>query len=169
MSGAPEDGFERLERLEAAAGHFPEVAWFLNRIELWVADDSPRPLKLQRYLKLPSTPLKRRHYLRNRWLARAAAEVGVLRWPGAVKLAKEMGGFLSCGTFARWREQGGPPENASRLRSALYHALALNDSRSLSPDRLVQIEIVSSAFIEKFDASSPTMSASESFEDTDAS
>ena len=166
MTEPDADGFERLARLQAAAGHVPEVAWFLRQIDRCVKDGGAR---LERYLGLPTTPARRRRYLRDRWLARAAAEVkapGI--WSGALALAAEMERFVWRGSFARWLHVGGPPEGASSLESAIFHALALNDGRCLGPDRLVQIEIVSSAFIEKIDDTSPTIHASEPFEDTDA-
>lgn len=154
----PDNGFAMLARVQAEAGHLPSVAWVLGRIELWVADDSPRPLKLQRYLKLPSTPLQRRHYLRDRWLARAAEEVeapGI--WTGALALVSAMESFVSRGPFARWRDAGGPPEGAASFDKSLFHALELNGGRCLGPDRLLQIEAVSSALSRKIDSTSPSI------------
>lgn len=164
----PDDGFDRLARMQAAARLFPEVGWLLRQVDRWIEDAGPRPLEA--YLRLPTTAGRRRRYLRDRWLARAAAEVkapGI--WSGALALADEMERFVSRGSFARWRDAGGPPESASSLDSAVFHALAMNDGRCLGPDRLVQIEIVSSAFIKKIDATSPTIHASESSEDANAS
>ena len=165
MTEPDADGFERLARLQAAAGHVPEVAWFLRQIDRCVKDGGAR---LERYLGLPTTPARRRRYLRDRWLARAAAEVkapGI--WSGALALAAEMERFASQGLWARWHDAGGAPEGASRLRSALYHALDLNDGRCLSADQLQRI--TSHVFPKKCDSTSPTIHASESFEDTDAS
>ena len=159
------DGFETIERMRSEAGSVPAVAEFLRAIDRWIEDDTDAPL--QQYLRFPVTPARRRRYLRDRWLARAAAEVEAPgTWAGALALAAEMERFVSQGLWARWHDAGGPPEGASRLRSALYHALFLNDGRCLSADQLQRI--TSHVFPKQCDSTSPTIHASESFEDTDA-
>ena len=90
------DGFDRLERLRADAGHIAAVAEFVRDVDRWVEDATDAPL--QQYLRFPVTAARRRRYLRDRWLARAAAEVlaGAGIWSRAEVLAADMEELVRC-------------------------------------------------------------------------
>lgn len=135
---ATADGFERLERLRAVAGHIPEVADHLRVIDRWIDDGTTRPLEA--YLALPTTAWRRRRYRRDAWLVRAALELGVSgSWAGPLALKAALDDFLSRGAWLAWRDDDAPPPGASRLRTCLFFAMKLNDGEELSARSLSRI------------------------------
>lgn len=154
----PDDGFDRLERMRAAAGHVPEVAWFLRQIYRWVEDSSARPLEA--YLALPTTAARRHRYRRDKWLTRAARQLDAPGpWSLAHALKEELDMFASRGPWLAWCDDGAPPEGASELRTALFYAMRFNGGDDLSVRTL--FEVVRSVSTEKLRATSPTVDAPE--------
>jgi len=151
--GGDGDGFGILERARAEAGHMPAVRELLDGIDRWiedgVADGRARPL--QAYLRLPTTASKVRLYIRNVWLARAAAWIDARGpWHGCTRLAEEWETFCTRGGWQAMRALERPPaEVTSELRRALFHASKHHgDEPTLGAHGLRRIERVLSVWRE---------------------
>ena len=133
------DGFDDLERMRAAAGHIPEVAEHLREIDRWIEDGTDAPL--QAYLQFPITAARRRRYRRDKWLVLAAREIEASgTYTGALHLKAELDAFLTRGAWFAWRNDAAPPEDATKLRAALFWAVKFNDgSGDLTARRLQDI------------------------------
>lgn len=71
--------------------------------------------------------------LRNFWIVEAAAQMPASSdFAQSNELEKEFNNFLSRGPWREWRDAGGPPSSASKLRAALFHVALENGGMSLS-------------------------------------
>jgi len=142
------DGFDLLERMRAAAGHIPEVAEFLREAERWIEDSTAASLQV--YLRFPDSPARRRLYLRNKWLTKAAREIKASGpTDGANKLRQELDAFLTRGPWFMWREEERPPKDATPLREALFFAVKFNGGQLDLSGRWLQ-DIVGSVWRRNF-------------------
>ena len=70
---------------------------------------------------------------RNFWIVEAAAQLPASSvFAQSNELEKELNNFLTRGPWKEWRDAGGPPDGASKLRTALFHIAHENDGMSLS-------------------------------------
>ena len=132
------DGFDRLERLRADAGHIAAVAEFVRDVDRWVEDATDAPL--QQYLRFHVTAARRRRYRRDKWLRIAAQQIDAAGpYAGAVLLKGELEAFIARGPWRTWREAGAPPAEASALKTALFYVATFNDGEGLSQRTLQDV------------------------------
>ena len=107
-------------------------------VQSWVRDEGA--LSLQRHLGLPTRPAGLRRLRRDGHLIDAAREIEAEgKWFGALELERQLRDFVSRGPWRSWRDDGGPPADASRLRRALFYAVRFGDGETLSAKQLVRI------------------------------
>ena len=71
--------------------------------------------------------------LRNFWIVEAAGQLPASSvFALSNELEKELDIFMTRGPWKEWRDAGGPPDSASKLRTALFHVARENDDKSLS-------------------------------------
>jgi len=145
------DGFALIERARLAAAGDPDICAVLDRLERWVMDgvQDGRHRRAEGYLGIPATPARCRRWLRDGWLARAAAHIDATgEWAGCVQLAEEWETFQTRGGWSAWRDlKEPPPELTSELRRALFYASRFHDGRpALGATGLFAIDRVRSTF-----------------------
>lgn len=120
----------------AAGGADPTTLhWVQKGFAAWAASGGDIPL--ERCLRLPATPTRRRLMRRNLWILVASNLVeGPEGWANATQLAAELERFLSRGPWLAWRDLSNPPLDASDLRTALFHVAKTNNGESLSPKQI---------------------------------
>lgn len=149
-----------LRRLELARLEGPNARWIVDNFDRFLIDASERgqPGDLLRYLGLPHTPGRIKRWLRDQWLARAAAQIkapGLAAWTGCIKLADEWDKFVSLGVWLNSKQGTEPPaEILSELRRALWWASHYDvrtrlKGQPLSASGLFAIDAVTSAFSDK--------------------
>ena len=107
------------------------VSWLRNGMAAWLRSGCTK--SLERCLHLPGTRAERKRMLRNFWIVEAAAQLPALSvFAQSNELAIELDIFVTRGPWKEWREAGGPPPGASKLRTALFHVARENDDKSLS-------------------------------------
>ena len=124
--------------LRAARGHFDDevTRWLSGALGSWFRAGGA--IGLHRALHVPPNPAR---MLRDYWLRVAACALKQTDDPPnlARALTREWNTFVTRGPWVAWRDAGGPPENASVLRSALYHATVASGGRVLGQRQLKTI------------------------------
>ena len=150
MDAAHVDPFDRFERARIAASQNADVRWFFDSVDRWLRDvvECDQAAAVHSYWGMPLTPARIKRYLRDLWLARAAAEVEASgAWSGCARLADEWQTFVSRGGWDASSDDKEPPvEITSRLRQALWWASRYNNGEALKVGRLFTIEQVTSVF-----------------------
>jgi hypothetical protein len=114
----------------------PEIRrWLQDGVQRWIRAGGA--IDLQRALRLPASPAR---LVRDHWLRLAAAELAA-EGAGDLprRLAVEWARFVSRGPWLSWRARPQPPQDASRLRAALFHATWASGGRTLAHRRLREV------------------------------
>lgn len=124
--------------LRAATGAFDDAVhhWIGKGLRTWLRAGGA--IDLSRALRIPRNPQR---FLRDHYLCVAAGALKQTDDPPnlARALTREWNTFVTRGPWVAWRDAGGPPENASVLRSALYHATVASGGRVLGQRQLKTI------------------------------
>jgi hypothetical protein len=125
-------------RLAAGQADPDALLWLQQGLAEWIREDGA--MRLERCLRLPTTPARLRLLQRDFWLFEAARALECASsWHGAVQLAGELATFISRGPWRIWRNQPAPPDEASKLRRALFHVARLRGGRTLSEKQVYRI------------------------------
>lgn len=132
------DPLEMLQRF-VGGDTAPEVLHHL-RVGFGVYLKANGALTLERCLRLPNTPNRRRLEQRNAWLRHAAwlLDQAVSRSTADV-LANELNVFITRGPWRHWRDRLDPPSDADRLCVALFHVARLNRGKPLSDKQICRV------------------------------
>lgn len=116
--------------LRAATGAFDDAVhhWLGKGLRTWLRAGGA--IDLSRALRIPRNPQR---FLRDHYLCVAAGALQEIDAPQniSVALTREWNVFVTRGPWGAWRDAGGPPENSSVLRGALYHATLASGGRVL--------------------------------------
>lgn len=105
----------------------------------WLANGASIPL--ERHAHLPTTPNAVRIAARNLWLCRA----GELLSPDGNASARsealdnELHQFITRGAWVHWSIHASPPDDASELRTALFHVAKANNGDFLSARQIYRV------------------------------
>lgn len=124
------DPMDAVSRLAAFRPTWADLQWICSAFAGYVTADFAVPV--ERCLHLPKTYEGTRKARRNRWLCEAARHIDETRpGPGSKRLQEAWDAFLSRGPWNAWRGDSEPPEGASALNTALFHASVHNRGESL--------------------------------------
>ena len=130
---APGALFERVlgERIDADTAR-----WLVEGFRRF--DQLDGALPLERCLKLP-TAAQRRLAERNYWL-RAAAALVDLPTPSARadEVVRRLSAFMSRGLWREWKHSSSPPDTATELERALFHAARASGQKAAPQSRQVR-------------------------------
>jgi hypothetical protein len=146
-----------IARLAAGECDAEVMRWLVPGASAWVR--ARGAVCMEQCLRLPTTAARLRRAERDYWLMQAARGIEAAGpYSGAMALKAEIDKFLARGPWFAWRDLAEPPAGASKLRSAIFHAVKLNNGDGLS--RRALQDIVGSAFRKKLPTSAPTLDAS---------
>lgn len=130
-----DDRMELVARFASGDADEADIRRVQAAVAAWLKESGKIPL--ERYLQLPTTPAKMSQMRRNLSLADAARQIDCKSiWDGCLKLSEELHTFISRGQWLSWRRRDTPPEEASRLRGALFYVAKFNDGDTLSAKQI---------------------------------
>lgn len=133
------DGLALLQRL-AQRTPTPEDLRVLSEVAAGVLRDQGEGPPIERRLRIP-TAAEWRKAERDDWIRSAARALGRQPTPTARRreLFTAWQRFTAGALWDAWRDDGRPPEDASALHRALFHAHVLNDHEVLSEKQIGRV------------------------------